>query len=599
MATPQQPASKSDLWTRTRPNTNKRPISRSNSSNSVTYRHAPRSHFNHFLENRMNSSSSTAPPASAPAPAPELIASTAPHLHLTQLDSVPKITSINHAPSPCTSCGSHPSSLASTDFVQLSCGHVVDKKCLNRLINAASNDPPRPMECFACLEEISGFVGVSFVEENGEGKESGAKESSPPSSPTWRSMDVEEGWKTPKMPKRTLHFNSSPSSSPSRLAELSPYKHFDWSESSVSMSTPSTSSDSGSMRVPHFSPSKHISSHEILKKTSWPVVRVDNIPWDLSVFDVLDWMPSAVPLPPTSTHALSIHILCSRLDGKTLNQMYLELPTLVDAYTLIRLKDGKKIVGRPISVVLASQFELMQQVFPAWEPGFDADGDAAKPEEEGVLVTNGDLESLLGLCSLETAHATKAPERPFLQLATILQLPFHQPEMWDIKLSARLFKTVQTAFELLEHKAAMFAHKEDAEKVRKILDTDTPPSSSPNTPSSTFGSSNSRLRSPTLDRVKHTDHSPMSTASRSPPVSPLRFGSPTRRTFAPSPTKPKAAGGLQVHDETMLTNEMDLDKTKEAVVKRVENVDLQGLAKSLGVEVEVARKVIEGGLRLL
>ena len=50
------------------------------------------------------------------------------------------------------------------------------------------------------------------------------------------------------------------------------------------------------------------------------------------------------------------------LDGKTLSMAFIETSTLADAQTLVRVKNGKKINGRVVSVVLASQSELLSQV---------------------------------------------------------------------------------------------------------------------------------------------------------------------------------------------------------------------------------------------
>lgn len=52
----------------------------------------------------------------------------------------------------------------------------------------------------------------------------------------------------------------------------------------------------------------------------------------------------------------------NRGDGRTLNQAYIELPDLISGQSLIRTKNGKKICGRIISVVLSSQEDLLRQV---------------------------------------------------------------------------------------------------------------------------------------------------------------------------------------------------------------------------------------------
>lgn len=86
-------------------------------------------------------------------------------------------------------------------------------------------------------------------------------------------------------------------------------------------------------------------------------------------------------------------------------------------------------------------------MFPAWTPGFDKT-DALSPAFEGELISVDDLEGLMELCEIgigeKDGSKNRATERAFLQIATILtKFPFHQPEVYTVKLVARLFMTVQ------------------------------------------------------------------------------------------------------------------------------------------------------------
>ncbi|KAK4698199.1 hypothetical protein P7C70_g8087, partial [Phenoliferia sp. Uapishka_3] len=366
---------------------------------------------------------------------------------LTRLDSRPPLTTVALPPTPCVSCGlGHLQQTPALAFIVLdTCEHVLCSKCLAMLVNATSNEPPRQGDCFACQLKITGFKGVEFVDSDPIASGKG------PSVATSSRLPA-----TPVRSAKQPFFNE-----PKTIPGLSPFRNLVWSDVSV----PSTPQASPRSTFGSTSSSPKAS----LMPTAWPVVRVDNIPWDLSIYDVLDWIPASVPRIPAEDHALSIHILCNRIDCRTLNMCYIELPTLAAAHALIRLKNAKLICGRPISVVLSSQTELLEQIFPAWAPGFDGI-DAAAPEEEGVLVTAGDIDGLVELCELKLPHAIKAPERPFLQLATILvKLPWHQPEVFSLKLCVRILRAVQSAISLLVAGSELVLENNLGAKLLQIL----------------------------------------------------------------------------------------------------------------------------------
>ncbi len=62
---------------------------------------------------------------------------------------------------------------------------------------------------------------------------------------------------------------------------------------------------------------------------------------------------------------------------------------------------------------------MLENVFPGWNPGFQG-LDAAEPAYEGSLITPVELDKLAEQFSLTTVWARRAPERMFLQLATIV-----------------------------------------------------------------------------------------------------------------------------------------------------------------------------------
>ena len=131
----------------------------------------------------------------------------------------------------------------------------------------------------------------------------------------------------------------------------------------------------------------------------------------------MSWLPPG-SVPPAAAHP--IHILIDRSTQHTLNQAYIEMDSLDKAKRLVRANlKGGKIVDRPVGVALSSQQELIENVFPGWTPGFQG-VDAADPSFEEMLITPTELDNLGDQFSLTTLWARRAPERMFLQLASII-----------------------------------------------------------------------------------------------------------------------------------------------------------------------------------
>ncbi|GAA5964765.1 hypothetical protein JCM21900_000195 [Sporobolomyces salmonicolor] len=202
----------------------------------------------------------------------------------------------------------------------------------------------------------------------------------------------------------------------------------------------------------------------------WPVVRLDNIPWEVTVDEIERWLPDgslASDLEPsmgrieggegkgekTGGVTLAVHILCNRADGRTLNQAYVECSSLLAARQLVRSTDGSKLRGRPVHVTRSSQAELLTTLFPTYTPGFGglgANANIRKSFAPCPLLLQTELTGLLNLCRLESPHACKVPERPYLNLVSILQkLPWHQREVYNAQQIVRLFNTSAAAIEVL------------------------------------------------------------------------------------------------------------------------------------------------------
>ena len=141
------------------------------------------------------------------------------------------LRSISLPLTPCSSCGREP---PGRPFVSLQpCEHLLCAECVNALVNAASNDPPRAANCFCCRAEITNFVGVDFVlGDVASGRSKG-------------SMDLN---RTPEKIVARKQTDESPDS----FAELSPFRTIDWATECATpiQSTPGTSPESTSSVFP-------------------------------------------------------------------------------------------------------------------------------------------------------------------------------------------------------------------------------------------------------------------------------------------------------------------------------------------------------------
>ncbi|KAK4047078.1 hypothetical protein OIV83_005641 [Microbotryomycetes sp. JL201] len=206
-------------------------------------------------------------------------------------------------------------------------------------------------------------------------------------------------------------------------------------------------SESPTTNVKYRMPSGASASNEIISE--WPVVRIDNIPWDVTAAEIEAWLPNAI-LPSVNDCFLPIHILCNRTDGRTLNQCYVEAESIDAARVLVRVRDGHKLRQRPVHLTLCGQGELLSTLFPTYTPGFAGSGLARHGSTPCPLLMQTELNGLLALCKLESPHALKAVERPYLNLLSIMhKFPWSQKETWNSQQVLRLFNAACSAVVIL------------------------------------------------------------------------------------------------------------------------------------------------------
>lgn len=158
------------------------------------------------------------------------------------------------------------------------------------------------------------------------------------------------------------------------------------------------------------------------------VLRIDNVPWDITPPVIMDWLRQPVE---------RVHVLLDR-KGKTLSHAYVEVQSEDVARAILRgetsrgtsrssvLGKGKR--ARGVTVTRNSQEELMSALFPSWKGAFDGNKPSLvglsnshiASSLEGGLLTETEVASLLKLIQSPDSHFLKVPILPFHSLISLL-----------------------------------------------------------------------------------------------------------------------------------------------------------------------------------
>ncbi|QRW17102.1 hypothetical protein RhiXN_05104 [Rhizoctonia solani] len=151
------------------------------------------------------------------------------------------------------------------------------------------------------------------------------------------------------------------------------------------------------------------------------VLRIDNIPWDVTPPMIEKWLGS-----PT----LICHVLLDRVDGRTLNHAYVETTT-ENARSALRTHQNK-VLGygrraRAVTITLSSQEELMHVLFPSWPgkfegslPIYETSASDSRLSVTGNLLTESELGIILHLIQSPKSHFLKAPCLAYWSLISVL-----------------------------------------------------------------------------------------------------------------------------------------------------------------------------------
>ncbi|BGP10741.1 hypothetical protein JCM10049v2_006633 [Rhodotorula toruloides] len=408
------------------------------------------------------------------------------------------------------------------------CGHPACPTCMNALVNAAAHKPPRPSNCFACATYVESFepaVEAVKIENGGGGlvqalfkqlaeeKREREREALKDGFALHYDGDYRSKRRGPLMRRRSSivatssngearfvdesdgEYTTSPVGYTGASLALETSDEEDETVHSprnrrsasnvVSPGSMSTRSDDVGVFGPRKSSTSVRSERESVQtdspasitrgdsdlpssstryNTDWPVVRLDNVPWSVTVKEIEDWLPKgkvlANDVEGEKKATLAVHLLCNRTDGRTLNQAYLECASLAAAQKIVRARDGTYLGSRPVHVSLSSQTELLQTIFPNYTPGFDGLKPVPVRGAKSVpvpLLLQTELTGLLELCKLQakigytqSAHSSKVPERPFFNIVTLLEkMPWEHKYSYNAAAIVRLFNSACAAIEIL------------------------------------------------------------------------------------------------------------------------------------------------------
>ncbi|GAA5992182.1 hypothetical protein JCM10908_001808 [Rhodotorula pacifica] len=204
----------------------------------------------------------------------------------------------------------------------------------------------------------------------------------------------------------------------------------------------------------------------LLEPREWPIVKIENIPFNTTVALLEGWLPRGV-LAPASQVVLPIHLILHRLSGRTLPHCYIECVSQERAHELIQRLDRSSLGERTIRVKWERAGELLRDLFdqsvyfaqpspsPAAAPLPHLPPEGFRLPEK--LLTKADLNRLLDFCTKSQLSFRERPfERAFYNLASIIaKFPWQRKDLWDDELREELFRC---AIESMRH-GLMYARR--------------------------------------------------------------------------------------------------------------------------------------------
>ncbi|KNE70132.1 hypothetical protein AMAG_15109 [Allomyces macrogynus ATCC 38327] len=149
-------------------------------------------------------------------------------------------------------------------------------------------------------------------------------------------------------------------------------------------------------------PCANCTSVGLLEPVKYPVVKMSNIPWDVTQRDIQDYF-SPTQIPSIGGLPL-VHVLMVRESGKTKSDAFVELPTISHLGEVLHERQRRILRGRIVTLTPSSQEELMRAVFPAFPGSWNGVDAVPAAAVEGQAQTHGTTVAAAG----PGTHATPA-----------------------------------------------------------------------------------------------------------------------------------------------------------------------------------------------
>ncbi|KAF9486156.1 hypothetical protein BDN70DRAFT_237181 [Pholiota conissans] len=350
-------------------------------------------------------------------------------------------------PTDCSVClASHPESLA----ILQPCLHPLCSTCLTSALNIVGE---KDMECAVCKQNVADFRLIRRSAKDTKANTAAAAQALSNSTSTNGS---EKGGAGDMSDKSFLghSFSSSGSSnafdhdaSNESTGDLESAFEFGLDLGELRASTPKLERQHSSRW------SGDYSSLRDLPRVDNVVLRIDNVPWDITPLQIKRWLQQPVE---------RVHVLLDS-KGKTLSHAYVEVRDDATAGAILRgeaassagRKERGSVLGRGkrargVTVTRSGQKELMHDLFPCWRGFFNGSKPSVVEAEGsqivGGLLTEQEISGLLYLIRQPDSHFLKMPSLPFHSLLSILmKLPtdadsrvFYSTSVRDMLLDATL-----------------------------------------------------------------------------------------------------------------------------------------------------------------
>ncbi|TIA72276.1 hypothetical protein E3P91_02138 [Wallemia ichthyophaga] len=196
-----------------------------------------------------------------------------------------------------------------------------------------------------------------------------------------------------------------------------------------------------------------------LHEGGWPVLKLENVPWDSTPSIVEQWLPREA-LPHWSVNSHAIHVVLDRNNGKASSDLYVEVVSVEIRNEIMRSRQHSVLESRGrsryVNILASSQDELFRAIFPSW---CDNSGDYSK------LISDHELGTLIDLCERvgkkaiqrmpPKMHFCKEQQNPFNMLMSIISkmpwqlLPADKPKNLYRRYQTALNDCVKKAIEII------------------------------------------------------------------------------------------------------------------------------------------------------